>query len=175
MGIDFRTRIFQTVAAPGFITRQILRNYFCNTAKIKVITSKYFPSASGEVFVHVPFADRSQTQKVIFGPALVGTLLCAAISCTPMVALISLGELNMPLTYWIFAWVGISIGMHAIPDETDIDSLLQLKETNPADAKWASTLSQTLNFINQMRRAWIDLLYAVLVALAVPTLLVNFG
>jgi hypothetical protein len=81
----------------------------------------------------------------------------------------------MPLSYWLFAWVGISIGMHAIPDETDIDSLFQLKETSPLDAKWASTLSAVLIFINKLRRAWIDLFYAVVVALAVPTLLVYFG
>jgi hypothetical protein len=74
----------------------------------------------------------------------------------------------------LLAWLGYSIGMHAIPSRQDAASFTaQVKEARGSGITLmlAHGLSGLITLANALRIIWFDAIYAVGVSLAIPVLL----
>jgi hypothetical protein len=155
------------LAAPGTVTKQFFRKVACDIADVDVYSIGYF--VWGTTFFPIKHApvNKAQALTFILVPLIGNSLLCAAISMTVFTSFFFLADFSLPLLQWVDFWVGIALGIAAVPDEEDAEMLFAM----PASENVLG-LAKAIAFIIKMRRAWIDFLYAALVGLAIPWLAV---
>lgn len=111
--------LYSILTAPGVVVHELSHVFFCVIAKVKIHKIKLFQFGKVAGFViHDEPSKMIQAVLVSFGPLLINTFL----------TLICFAQLKIPYLSWhsaIYLWVGIAVGLHAIPSTGDAKSLLQ--------------------------------------------------
>ena len=165
------------VSFPGVIVHEIAHLLFCRLFRVPVLKVCYFRLGNPAGYVlHEKPQSAAQHVCICTGPFLVNTVLGALIALPGVIPVITF-ESASTLDY-VLVWLGVSIAMHAFPS------------TGDAKVIWASIWSDESSFMAKLvgvpivaliyagalgSVVWLDVLYGVGVALALPMLLVHAG
>lgn len=107
------------------------------------------------------------------GPFFVNTILCLLI-CLPAFIPVKFFNIAHPLSYFLI-WLGVSIGMHAIPSNQDAKNVYdQAKESIKQKNILAIVSFPIIGLIyvfNILRIVWADVIYGVAIGIGIPSLL----
>ena len=159
---------------PGVIVHEAAHMFFCRLRKVAVFSVVFFQfdNPSGYV-IHEKTDDFRSTFLISMGPFFINTLLCFLI-CFPAYLPIHFFDLGNPLSYFLM-WLGLSIGMHAIPSNQDAMNLFEQAKSRVKQMNVLAILSFPivgLIFIfNVLRFFWADLIYGVAIGIGLPSLM----
>jgi hypothetical protein len=107
------------------------------------------------------------------GPFFINTILCLLI-CIPAYLPVNFFNVDEPLSYFLI-WLGVSIGMHAVPSNQDAKNLHEqvkekIKERNIL-AIISFPIIELIYLFNFLRFIWADLAYGVAIGIWVPSLI----
>jgi len=165
--------IISAISFPGIIVHEAAHMFFCKIRKVAVFEAVFFQfgNPSGYV-IHERTDSFLSTFLISMGPFFVNTLLCLII-CFPAYMPISFFDIDSPLSY-LLIWLGVSIGMHAIPSNQDATNLfdqakVEVKTLNPL-AVLSFPLVILIYIFNVLRIVWADVLYGIAIGIGLPTL-----
>jgi hypothetical protein len=149
---------------------------FCRMRGVVIFDACYFQfdNPAGYV-IHERTQDFYSTFVISMGPFFVNTVLCLMI-CLPAYMPISFFGIEHPFSYFLM-WLGVSIGMHAIPSSQDASNLwddakVHVRSLNPL-AIFAFPLVVIIYIFNALRFFWADFFYGLAIGVGIPTLLFN--
>ena len=162
------------VTFPGIIVHEFAHMFFCKLRKVAVFDACYFSVGNPAGYVvHENSSNFTTTFLISMGPFFVNTLLCLLI-CLPAYMPMSFFNLDSPLSL-LLMWLGVSIGMHAIPSDQDANNVYEQAKVKIKEKNLLALLSFPLiGFIylfNILRIVWADLLYGMLIGVWVPKLI----
>lgn len=144
---------------PGIIAHEFGHKLFCDMFNVKVHKVRYFAFKNPPGFViHDQPKGFTQTFFITAGPFIFNTLLAILFAKFSMIYSL------------MFAWFSISIASQSFPSKGDAKSLW--KETNRHVRKnilaiVGYPISGLLMLVNMLKSFWVDLVYGILVYLAV--------
>lgn len=159
---------------PGSIIHEVCHKFFCDLLRIRVYKVCYFRyDDTYSYLIHEPATNLRDALLILICPFLLCTLLCMIL--TFPAELISV-KLSAPFTLntFLLLWVGISIGMNAFPTNhaiTEFQKTIQSHPAKPYIYLIANGFAILLQFIQFLRKLWIDLLYAILIMNVLPSLI----
>lgn len=165
--------IISILTFPGIIVHEFAHMFFCKLRKVAVFDACYFRvgNPSGYV-IHENSTNFVTTFLVSMGPFFINTLLCLLI-CLPAYMPIKFFNIEHPLSYFLI-WLGVSIGMHAIPSNQDANNVFQQAKENMKSKNILAILSfPIVGFIyvfNVLRFLWADLIYGIAIGIGIPSL-----
>jgi hypothetical protein len=166
--------IISIVTFPGIIVHEFAHMFFCKLRKVAVFDACYFRVGNPAGYVvHENTDNFSTTFLISMGPFFINTLLCLLI-CLPAYMPIKYFDLAHPLSYFLM-WLGVSIGMHAIPSNQDANNVYEQAKTEVKKANILAIISFPLvGFIyvfNVLRVIWADLFYGIAIGVWLPSLI----
>lgn len=166
--------IISILTFPGVIVHEFAHMFFCKVRKVAVFDACYFRIGNPAGYVvHENTDNFTTTFLVSMGPFVVNTLLCLLI-CLPAYMPVKFFDLDHPLSYFLI-WLGVSIGMHAIPSNQDADNVFQQAKQQVKNWNILAILSFPLvgliYIFNVLRILWADLLYGVAIGIGIPSLI----
>jgi hypothetical protein len=167
-------QLIAIVTFPGVIVHEFAHMLFCKIRGVVVFDACYFRVGNPAGYViHENTENFLTTFLISMGPFVVNTALCLLI-CLPAYMPIKFFNLEHGLSYFLI-WLGVSIGMHAIPSNTDANNVFQqakqnIKTGNPL-AIVSFPLVGVIYIFNVLRFFWADLLYGVGIGIGIPSLL----
>jgi hypothetical protein len=171
--------LISLVTFPGVVVHEAAHRFFCDVTDTPVYEVCYFQPRSKTAGYVIHGRPRSLGAALLIsgGPLLINTVLCALLTVAVAYRLFILqAGLGGPVLL-LLAWLGYSIGMHAIPSRQDAASFTaQVKEARGQGITLtlAHVLSGLITLANALRIIWFDAIYAIGVSLAIPTLLGAF-
>lgn len=162
------------VTFPGVIVHEFAHMLFCKIRNVVVFDACYFRFGNPAGYVIHEKTDNFYTTFLIsMGPFFVNSLLCILI-CLPAFMPMKLFNIEQPLSY-LLIWLGVSIGMHAIPSNEDANHIfVQAKENVKSLNPLAIISFPLVGFIyvfNILRIVWADVIYGVLLGIGLPSLI----
>ncbi|MCC6462525.1 MAG: DUF3267 domain-containing protein [Saprospiraceae bacterium] len=159
---------------PGIIVHEFAHMLFCRLRKVVVFDACYFRVGNPAGYVvHENSSNFTTTFLISMGPFFVNTLLCLLI-CLPAYMPIKFFDLEHPLSYFLI-WLGVSIGMHAIPSNQDAENVYEQAKEKVKEWNVLALLSfpviGLIYLFNILRVVWADLIYGVAIGIGVPSLL----
>ncbi|MFL9845842.1 hypothetical protein [Flavobacterium rhizosphaerae] len=166
--------IISIATFPGVIVHEFAHMFFCKLRKVAVFDACYFRVGNPAGYVvHESTENFYDTFLISMGPFFVNTLLCLLI-CLPAYMPIKFFELTHPLSYFLI-WLGVSIGMHAIPSNQDANNIYNQATIHAGRGNLLAILSFPIVGIiyvfNVLRFVWGDLLYGIAIGIGIPSLL----
>lgn len=158
---------------PGVIVHEFAHMIFCRIRGVAVLDACYFQFDNPPGYViHENTTNFYSTFLIATGPFLVNSVLCFLI-CFPAYVPISYFDLSDPLSYFLM-WLGISIGMHAVPSTVDANGLWEAAKTHAKAFNVLAILSFPLvgviYIFNVLRVVWADLFYGILIGVTLPSM-----
>lgn len=166
-------QLITAVTFPGVIVHEFAHVLFCKLRNVAILDVCYFQFDNPAGYVlHERTTNFTTTFLISMGPFFVNTLLCLLI-CFPAFMPMQYFDLDHPLSY-LLMWLGVSIGMHAIPSNEDANNVLeqakvQIKSLNPL-AIISFPIIVLIYIFNVLRIIWADLAYGVAVGVGIPSL-----
>jgi hypothetical protein len=166
--------VISLLTFPGVIVHEFAHMLFCRIRKVVVFDACYyqFGNPAGYV-VHEKTDNFTTTFLISMGPFFVNTLLCLLI-CLPAYMPMKFFNLDHPLSYFLI-WLGVSIGMHAIPSNQDANNVYEQAKENIKHKNVLALLSFPLvgliYVFNILRIVWADLIYGVAIGIGIPSLI----
>lgn len=163
--------VVTVVTFPGVIVHEAAHLLFCRLRKVAVFDVCFFQVENPAGYViHEPTDNFRTAFAVGLGPFLVNSVLCVLFCSAAILPIWELRvETGLP---WLFAWLGISIGMHAFPSQQDIANVRDLRAIASADgdllAKLSAPILLLLRLADVGRVVWVDALYAVAIGVLLP-------
>ena len=159
---------------PGIIVHEFAHMFFCRLRKVAVFEACYFQVGNPAGYVvHENTSNFTTTFLVSMGPFFVNTLLCLII-CLPAYMPMTFFDLDNPLSYFLM-WLGVSIGMHAIPSNQDANNVYEQAKEKIKDKNLLALLSFPLvgliYLFNILRIIWADLFYGIAIGVWVPKMI----
>ena len=166
--------IIAILTFPGIIVHEMAHLLFCRLRKVAVFDAVYFRVGNPAGYViHERTDNFTSTFLVSMGPFFINTVLCLLI-CLPAYMPMKFFNLDHPLSY-LLMWLGISIGMHAIPSSQDADNVYeQAKEkikTGNILAIVSFPIVGLVYVFNALRIIWSDAIYAFAIGVGIPSLI----
>lgn len=167
--------LIELITFPGVIMHEIAHRIFCHITGTPVYDVRYYKfngQPSGYV-IHGHPKDLKAAFLISAGPLIVNTVMCSILSFAAVLPLMVLDDERPDLALGILLWLGVSMGMHALPSNHDAREFsLQVRDARGnGPLLWAAKLFQgLLTLANLLRVVWFDLIYAVGVAAALPIL-----
>lgn len=165
--------IFISIATfPGIIVHEIAHKFFCDIAKVEVYEICYLQISSPAGYViHEKPNTLMKSFLISTGPLIINSILCMILTLPFVYPFYYLNAVNQNISNYLLAWIGISIGSHAIPSDEDVDCFVNAVKN--ADKKivyylFAVPFSGIIKFANVLSFFWFDLIYAVLISLIIP-------
>lgn len=164
-------QVIAIVSFPGIIVHEFAHMIFCRLRKVAILDACYFQVANPPGYVvHEKTQNFYSTFLISMGPFFVNTILCLLI-CLPAYMPISFFGLSQPFSYFLI-WLGVSIGMHAIPSNQDASNVMEQAKENAQKGNVLAILSFPLvgliYLFNLLRFFWIDALYGAAIGIWVP-------
>lgn len=166
--------IITVLTFPGVVVHEFAHMVFCKMRNVAVLDACYLRIGNPAGYVvHENTSNFYTTFLISMGPFFVNTALCLLI-CLPAYMPIQFFEISHPFSYFLM-WLGVSIGMHAIPSNLDANNVYaQAKE----EAKRGNLLA-ILSFpivgliylLNLLSIVWADLIYGLVIGIGVPKLI----
>ncbi len=159
---------------PGIIVHEFAHMLFCRIRKVAVFDACYFRVGNPAGFVvHENTSIFTSTFLISMGPFFVNTLLCLLI-CLPAYMPIKFFNIDHPLSYFLI-WLGVSIGMHAIPSNQDATNVFNQAKERIKDKNILAIVSfpiiGLIYVFNIMRFLWADVIYGVAIGIGIPSLI----
>jgi hypothetical protein len=167
-------QIISIATFPGVIVHEFAHLLFCKIRKVAVLDVCYFQMDNPVGYViHERTENFTDTFLISMGPFLVNTVLCFLI-CFPAFMPVSYFDISHPLSYFLL-WLGLSIGMHAVPSNEDANNIFEqakteVKSLNPL-AIISFPLVALIYIFNVLRFIWADLAYGIGIGIGLPSLL----
>ena len=167
-------QLISIVSFPGIIVHEFAHMVFCKLRKVAVFDACYFRVGNPAGYVvHEHTNNFYSTFLISMGPFLVNTLLCLVI-CLPAYMPMKFFNLDHPLSYFLM-WLGVSIGMHAIPSNQDANNVFQQAKENIKNRNLLAIISFPLvgliYVFNLLRFFWADVIFGVAVGVGIPSLI----
>jgi hypothetical protein len=172
-------RLIALLTFPGVVVHEAAHRFFCDMTDTPVYEVCYFQPKGKPAGYVIHGRPRSLGAALLIsgGPLLINTVLCALLTVAVAYRVFILqAGLGGPVLLFL-AWLGYSIGMHAIPSRQDAASFTaQVKASrgNGITLGFAHVMCGLITVANALRVIWIDAIYAVGVSLAIPALLGAF-
>lgn len=168
--------VISVVTFLGIIVHEAAHVFFCRLRKVAVLDACYFQTADPPGYViHEETSNFNSVFLISMGPFIVNTILCLAI-CLPAYMPLKIFNVEDPLSYFMI-WLGVSIGMHAIPSNQDASNVFQMAKERVRDknvlAILAFPLVGAIYLFNILRFFWADLIYGTAVGIGIPSLIYN--
>ncbi|GHN01794.1 hypothetical protein WSM22_32830 [Cytophagales bacterium WSM2-2] len=159
---------------PGIIVHEFAHMLFCKIRNVVVFDACYFRVGNPAGYViHENSENFTTTFLISMGPFIVNTVLCLLI-CLPAYMPIKFFNLDHPFSYFLI-WLGVSIGMHAIPSNQDASNVFQQAKGNIKHGNILAILSFPLvgliYIFNVLRIVWADLIYGIAIGIGIPSLI----
>jgi hypothetical protein len=165
--------LISLITFPGIVIHEIAHRFFCDLTGTPVYEVRYFKAFGNPAgyVIHGEPDSLGASFAISMGPLLINTLLCI-IFCFPYTINSNLGGTDQS-AFMVLYWVGISAGMHAFPSNQDAKSFSEHVKRNHSVWLYLSVLPlRVLIFIaNLLSIFWLDIVYAVLVANSLPSLI----
>lgn len=166
--------LIAAVTFPGVIVHEFAHQLFCRLFGVPVYDVVYFQMKNPSGYVaHEPTEKPLASFMISVGPFIVNTLLGMLIVFPAAVELFRF-EVYQNLLVLLLGWLGISILMHAFPSTGDAKVMVQAILKNP-DVNLAVKVVTApviglvyLGALGSMM--WLDLIYAVFMAMVLPNL-----
>ena len=163
--------IFAAVTFPGVVVREATHLFLVRRAKLAIFEVRFLQLKPPFGYVHHEHSRHYLASFFeVLGPFLLNSALCAAFC---VAAYLPVWELRIydPLA-WLFYWLGLSLGMHALPATEELKHLWQLtpgalKRANPL-AVLALPLLALTRLIDAGRVVLADMAYGVALGLLLP-------
>ncbi|MEO8587748.1 MAG: metalloprotease family protein [Flavobacteriales bacterium] len=157
---------------PGVIVHEAAHMFFCRLRKVAVFDVVFFQFDTVAGYVSHERTDNFvSTFLISMGPFFINTALCFLI-CFPAYLPISFFNMGGPLSYFLM-WLGLSIGMHAIPSNQDANNLFDEAKVRARKLDPLALVSMPLVLLiyifNVARFFWADLLYGVAIGVWLPS------
>jgi hypothetical protein len=167
-------RALSIATFPGVIVHQFALYFFCRLRKVEVYQVCYFRMGDPVGYVlHQKITTFSSSLVVVMGPFVVNTLLCLLL-CLPAYMPIGYFGIATPLSLFLL-WLGVSIGMHAIPTHDDAHLLFEQALADYKEQYFLAVITfplvNIIYLINLFRFVWADLWYGMLIGVGIPKLL----
>jgi hypothetical protein len=162
--------LVQLITFPGTIMKTIAMRFFCDLAKVAVYDVKYF---KGEL-IHGPVANLHKAFIIALAPIFLNTLLCAILTFPVTFSVLNKSDAGFGFVGMFTLWLGVSMGMHAFPNETTIDHFLDNVDPTYSSSAMRflyKTLRWLFWLVNKLRFFWIDAIYTLGIALILPMLM----
>jgi hypothetical protein len=158
---------------PGVIVHEFAHMFFCKIRGVAVLDACYFRFGDPAGYViHEKTTNFYSSFLIATGPFLVNTVLCFLI-CFPAYVPISYFGLEQPLSYFLM-WLGVSIGMHAIPSTQDANNMWEDAKVHVRSLNVLAVVTFPLVIViyifNVLRVIWADLAYGILIGVGLPSL-----
>jgi len=159
---------------PGVIVHEFAHLFFCKLRKVAVFEVCYFRFGNPVGYViHENTTNFYTTFLISMGPFFVNTILCLLI-CIPAYIPINFFNIDHPLSYFLM-WLGVSIGMHAVPSNQDAKNLVEQAKEKVKERNILALVSfpivGLIYTFNVLRFFWADLAYGVAIGVGLPALL----
>lgn len=169
-------QLIAVLTFPGVIVHEFAHVLFCKLRKVAIFDVCYFKIADQSGYViHEASSDFTTTFLISMGPFFVNTLLCLLI-CLPAYMPVKFFGIDHPLSY-LLMWLGISIGMHAIPSNQDARNVFEQAKQSIQDGNPLAIISfpivGLIYVFNILRFFWADLIYGTSIGIGVPSLIFN--
>lgn len=159
---------------PGVIVHEFAHQLFCRLFRVPVYDVVYFQMKNPSGYVaHEPTEKPLASFMISVGPFIVNTLLGMLVVFPAAIELFRF-EVYQNILVLLLGWLGISILMHAFPSTGDakvmVQSILKNPDVNLAvKAVTAPVIGLVyLGALGSMM--WLDLIYAVFMAMVLPNL-----
>ncbi|MHB8964238.1 MAG: DUF3267 domain-containing protein [Saccharofermentanales bacterium] len=169
--------IISIATFPGVIVHELAHQLFCRLFRVPVYEVCYFRFQNPCGYVmHEPVKDPFKNLMISVGPFILNSLLGILIVFPAAIEVLEFGNYGNPL-YLLLAWLGISILMHSFPSTGDAENLYQSVIKNKSVRIWTKIL--VLPVVGVIYAGafgsifWLDFVYAIVVAMMVPNLIVN--
>lgn len=158
---------------PGVIVHEFAHMFFCKIRNVLVFDACYFRIGNPAGYVvHENTENFNTTFLISMGPFFVNTILCLLI-CLPAYMPVKFFDLDHPLSYFLI-WLGVSIGMHAIPSTQDANNVYEQAKENAQKMNVLALVSfpivGLIYVFNVLRMFWADLIYGVAIGIGIPAL-----
>lgn len=157
------------LTAPGVVAHEMAHELFCHLTGTIVRKVRYFRFGNPAGYVvHDTPKHLGGSFLIAIGPLIFNTLLCA------FLVQFGLARSHTAWQSWVLIWIGIAVGMHALPSNGDASSFLaHVKQEKGFSLLYGISVifSLLLRLVNILRFFWIDLMYAVLVGFVLPLIL----
>jgi hypothetical protein len=168
--------LISIVTFPGVIVHEFAHLFFCKMRYVAVFKVCYFQCANPLGYVlHENTTNFNTTFLISMGPFFINTLLCLLI-CIPAFIPVNFFGIEHPLSYFLI-WLGVSIGMHAVPSNQDAKNIYQQAKEEVKNRNILAIVSfpiiGLIYIFNILRFFWADLAYGVAIGVGVPSLLFN--
>lgn len=159
---------------PGVIVHEFAHQLFCRLFRVPVYDVVYFQMKNPSGYVaHEPTEKPLASFMISVGPFIVNTLLGMLIVFPAAIELFRF-EVYQNILILLLGWLGISILMHAFPSTGDakvmVQSILKNPDVNLA-VKVVTAPVIGLVYLGALgSMMWLDLIYAVFMAMVLPNL-----
>lgn len=159
---------------PGVIVHEFAHQLFCRLFRVPVYDVVYFQMKNPSGYVaHEPTEKPLASFMISVGPFIVNTLLGMLVVFPAAIELFRF-EVYQNILVLLLGWLGISILMHAFPSTGDakvmVQSILKNPAVNPA-VKVVTAPVIGLVYLGALgSMMWLDLIYAVFMAMVLPNL-----
>lgn len=169
--------LISALTFPGVVVHELAHQLFCRIFRIPVFEVVYFRLGNPCGYVsHEAVDNPFQVFMTSMGPFFVNTLLGMLIVMPASLEIMTFRNFTNPLCL-ILGWLGISILMHAFPSIGDAKVMVNRILKNPEVGMAAKVLSAPfigLVYVGAIgSMMWLDLIYAMAVAMIIPNLLVR--
>lgn len=164
--------IISLLTFPGVIVHEIGHRFFADRAGVPVYKVCYFRFGNPAGYViHGPVKGLGNAFLISVGPLILNTALCALIGLAAISPTFILYEMSTQGAFLLLLWVGVSIGMHAIPSNEDLQNFVASVRAE----KGSGVLTLAAHFFagffwlaNILRFVWFDAIYAIAISLLLP-------
>lgn len=161
---------------PGVIIHEAAHMLFCKWSRVAVLDVCFFRFGNPAGYViHEPPRNFRSAFLISVGPFIVNSLLCI-VFCFPAFVPVRIFDRHDPISYFLL-WLGLSIGMHAIPSTQDARSLWYNAKQAAAKFNPLAIISfpvvALIYVANIGSFFWLDLFYGFAIGLGLPELLLK--
>lgn len=163
------------VTFPGFILQTVARRFWCDLLKIQVYEAYYFKGT----IIHEKVETPLRAALIAFAPFSVNSVLCAILFFPVAFSWFFLDSEMTGLgnaAKVLLGWSGIAIGMHAIPSRKIVREYLEeIPVTSRRGIGYLifRGIGAFFMLVGLLKVLWIDLIYAILIGIVSPYLLIK--
>lgn len=168
--------VIQVLTFPGVIIHELAHMLFCKWRNVAILEVVYFSTGNPAGYViHEKTPKFLDTWLISMGPFFVNTILCLLI-CLPAYMPFSYFDVSNPISYFLM-WLGISIGMHAIPSTQDANNVWDQAKVEAGSGDILAIISFPILVViyiaNVLRFIWADLAYGAAIGIGIPSLILG--
>lgn len=148
MIIHILDKLITLLTFPGVIVHEIAHRFFCDITKVPVYSVSYFDLSSSNpgTVSHKQTFVLKKAFLISIGPLIINTFGCILLTLPYMISYDIVGY-GIKIVYLFLAWLGFSMGIHALPSKQDINNILKVLK-RPRKKAVPYIIKITLAFLN---------------------------